>query len=232
MKGIKYAGVVCCLAALAGCTTMAGRSTKDPGEKLQRAAEDISTKYEPVEAERLIREAINAYGKKNDQLGLAEAYRQYGLFFRSNAVNTAEDYYQENGFLDKTVRFSDRYEKAIDYFNLSKDLFSALSRYDALSGLYVSLAKTYDLTNRRDEACNAFYKSLESFALFKLNNPEVDERRSEEITDYMDYVESMKQQAGCPETVVPAVPSQPTEPSLSAPTSPYAPQTESAPTTP
>ena len=218
MKGMKYTLALCCLVMEAGCATISWLASDDPAVKLRSAAEDFGQKNEPVAAEKLIREAIDSYGRKSDQLGLAEAYRQYGLFYRSNAVSTAADYYEEYGFLDKTVAFKDRYEKAIEHFNLSRYLYEDLGRYDDLSTRYISLAKTYDMTNRLDEACNAFYKSLESFALFKLNNPETDESRSDEIASYREYVESMRKQAGCPDTPV-----QPAKPSPPAPTSPYAP---------
>jgi len=220
MKGTKFALVLCCIAALTGCAAMFGRSTSDPAVKLQWASELFSSKDEPVEAEKLIRDAIDMYELKRDHLGLAEAYRQYGLFFRSNAVSKFEDYYNTNGFLDEKVKFKDRYVKAIEYFNKSKELYADFGHYDVLSNLYISLAKTYVLTNRQDEACSAFTKSVESFTRFKKENQDVQEQRSLEITNYMEYVDLMKKQAGCPEEPPPP-PAKPAP--RPAPTSPYAP---------
>ena len=217
---MKVFAAFCCLAALVGCAAMFGRSTGDPAVKLQWASELFSSKDDPVQAEKLIREAIDMYELKRDHLGLAEAYRQYGLFFRSNAVTKFESYYKVNGFLDEKVKFKDRYSKAIEYFNKSKDLYENYGHYDVLSNLYISLAKTYDIMNRQDEACEAFTKSVASFTRFKTANQEAQEQRALEIANYMEYVGLMKKQAGCPD--IPPPPPPPPTPKP-APTSPYAP---------
>jgi len=227
MKGMKYALAVCCIGALAGCASMFGPTTSDPAVKLQWAEENLVRNTDPAAAEKLIRDAMEIYEKKKDRPGLAEAYRQYGLFLRSYSVSNAAEYYTEEGFLDKTVRFNDRYGKAIEYFNMSRDLFADLGRYDTLASVYVSLAKTYDLTNRRDEACKAFDKSLESYARFKMAGQKTDERRderrSEEIASYIDYVDAMKKQTECPAVTVPIISLPP------APLSPYSPPRDPAP---
>ena len=188
----------------------------------------MSRKNEPARAEDLIRKALEISAKRMDRPGLAEAHRQYGLFFRSHAVNMAAEHYREEGFLDTTVRFEDRYAKAIEHFNASRDLFETLGRYDALASVYVSLAKTYDLTNRQNEACQAFNKSLESFARYKMMNQKLDEHRSEEIARYIDYVDAMKTQSGCPDATVPII-SPPPPPASSPPPSRPAPAASAAP---
>ena len=220
MRRMTNALAFCCVAALTGCAALFGPSTDDPAVKLKWASELFSSKEEPIEAEELIRDAIDSYEMKRDHLGLAEAYRQYGLFFRSNAVSKFEDYYQKEGFLDEKVLFKDRYKKAIEYFNKSKDLFADYGKYDVLSNLYISLAKTYDIMEKREEACEAFTKSVESFARFRNENKEEQEQRALEIANYMEYVGVMKKQAGCPETPPPPPPPPTPKP---APTSPYAP---------
>lgn len=220
MRGTMNALALCCVVTLTGCAALFGPSTDDPAVKLRWASELFSSKDEPVDAEELIRDAIDSYELKRDHLGLAEAYRQYGLFFRSNAVSKFEDYYQREGFLDEKVIFKDRYKKAIEYFNKSKDLFADYGKFDVLSELYVSLAKTYDIMEKRDEACEAFTKSIDSFTRFKHENKEVQEQNTLEIANYMEYVNIMKRQAGCPEIIPPPPPPPAPKP---APTSPYAP---------
>ena len=198
MKGMKFLIAVGCLAALIGCAGIFGRSTDDPAVKLKWASELYASQDDPVPAERLIIEALETYKKQNDQPGMAEAYRQYGLFFRSNAVGKFAEHYREEGFLDRTANFKDRYNRAIVYFNKSKDIFIELKQYDALSNLYISLAKTYDLMNRLEEACSAFDQSLESHDAFTKANPDAKSLRSEETENYEEYIGIMKKQAGCP----------------------------------
>jgi tetratricopeptide (TPR) repeat protein len=191
---------------LGGCATVPGRSSDDPAVKLELASELFSSKDEPVRAEELIREAIARYKRDGNQLGLAEAYRQYGLFYRSLAVGKFERYYREKGFEDSLVKFDQRYEKAAEYFNRAKDLYGDYGHIDVISNLYISLAKTYDLMNRRKEACAAFDAGLEKYLAYKKGNPEAQELLSEEMQRYEEYIGILKQQAGCsePPAAVPA----------------------------
>ena len=199
MNLMKSLIAICCLSALLGCATLFTNKPEDPSGKLREAAELFSSKDEPIEAEELLRDVVKVYLKNQDDLGLAEACRQFGLFYRSNAVNKFEKYYIKEGFLDKTVEFSTRYEKAIEYFNKAKDLFSVNKQYDVLSNLQLSIAKTYDLMNQHENACIAFDQGLESHYIFKQSvAPEVQELRAEEIENYEEYIRLMKKQAGCP----------------------------------
>ena len=128
--------------------------------KLQRASENFNKLDEPVKAEKLIFDAMEQYSKEKNQLGLAEAYRQYALFLRSNAVEKFEEYFTEEGFEDETVTFKTRYEKAVEYFNKSKDLYQDYGHLDILSNIYISLAKTYAIMGKQQESCDAFSKGL------------------------------------------------------------------------
>ncbi|OGW34063.1 MAG: hypothetical protein A2X58_13040 [Nitrospirae bacterium GWC2_56_14] len=189
---------VCCVATLVGCATLQSKP-EDPSGKLREAVELFSRKDEPVEAEELLHDVVEVYEKNQDDLGLAEAYRQFGLFYRSNAVNKFEEYYLKEGFLDKTVKFSARYEKAIEYFNKARDIYAADRQYAVLSNLQLSIAKTYDLMNQHENACAAFDQGLENHLAFKKSaDPETLELRADEIANYEQYMGAMKKQAGCP----------------------------------
>ena len=199
MKMIKWLAALGCVITLAGCAVIFGRSTDDPAVKLQWASELFSSKDEPVEAEKLLHEAEEMYEEKSDQLGLAETYREYGLFYRSNAVTKFKKHYREDeGFLDRTVKFDKRYDKAVEYFNRSKDIYSDYGRIDKLADIYISLAKTYDMMDKQKEACDAFTQGLEKFAAYKQASPEAEELRSEELANYEEYIGIMKKQSGCP----------------------------------
>ena len=229
MTVMKYCAAVLCLAALAGCASIFGRSTKDPAVMLEWSSEEFNSKDNPVAAEELLQEALQVYRKKMDRLGQAEAFRQYGLFLRSNAVGKFKDHYTTIGFLDESVRFSSRYEKSLEYFTKSRAIFADYNRFDVVSAIDVSMAKTYDIMNRMDEACAAFSRGIESYVRFKNEAQEVLEQRDLEIASYREYIDLMMRQAGCPES--PAAPS--VEPvkrtQKPVPTSPYAPPLEAAP---
>ena len=199
MSLMKSFLAICCLTTLIGCATLFRSVPEDPSAKLKEATELFSSKDDPVEAEELLHDVVKVYGKNQDQLGLAEAYRQFGLFYRSNAVNKFEKYYLKEGFIDKTVKFSTRYEKAIEYFNKAKDIFAANKQYAVLSNLQLSIAKTYDLMNQHENACTAFDQGLQNHLAFKKSAaPDALELRAEEIANYEHYLGIMKKQAGCP----------------------------------
>jgi tetratricopeptide (TPR) repeat protein len=190
---------ICCLATLVGCAAMLRSTPADPSGKLKEAEELFSSKDEPVQAEKLLHEVAETYGKNQDDLGLAETYRQFGLFYRSNAVNKFEKYYLKEGFLDKTVKFPARYQKSIEYFNKAKEIFSTNRQYAVLSNLQISLAKTYDLMNQHELACTAFDQGLENHLAFKKSaTQDALDLHKEEIANYEEYIGIMKKQAGCP----------------------------------
>lgn len=229
MTAMRWWAAVCCLAALAGCASIFGRSTKDPAVMLTWASEEFNSKDNPVAAEELLQEALQVYRKKMDRLGQAETYRQYGLFLRSTAVGKFRDHYNTIGFLDESVKFSNRYEKSLDYFTKSRAMFADYNKFDVISAIDISMAKTYDIMNRQDDACAAFSRSIESYVRFKNETQESLEQRDLEIGNYREYVDLMMKQAGCPESPA-APPVSPAKATLKpAPTSPYAPPLEPAP---
>src|SRR6267378_1202521 len=74
------------LLGFAGCAAFGVPATTDPAGKLRDATALFDRQDRPLPAERLIREALELYQKNGDQLGVAEAYRTYGFFFRSGSV--------------------------------------------------------------------------------------------------------------------------------------------------
>ena len=197
MRPIRYMIMLCCLVAMAACASTFNRSPEDPALKLKMASELFSSKDDPVAAEKLLQESLEAYARNKDQRGLADAYRQFGLFYRSNAVNKAEKYFRERGFLDKTVVFNQRYQKAVEYFNRSKDIYASLGQIEIVSNLYVSLGKTSMMMSRPELACEYLNKGLENYAAYKQANPGAKELHSEEMANYEEYIASLKMQAGC-----------------------------------
>ena len=73
-------------AVFGGCAGVGIVATSNPVAILRDATDRFERRDSPVIAEKLIRQALVSYQKNNDQLGLASAYRTYGFFFRSAAV--------------------------------------------------------------------------------------------------------------------------------------------------
>jgi len=187
--------IIVLVTILPGC---AGRRTKDPAVMLQWASEEFSSKDDPIQAEERLQEALQIYRKSMDRLGLAETYRQYGLFLRSNAVTKFQQHYNTVGFLDESVKFTNRYQKAVEYFLKAKDIFEENKKYDTLSTVYISLAKTYAHLGRELEGCDSLTKGLASYNAYKKANPDMKEFHAEEVADYEEYIGILRQQLACP----------------------------------
>ena len=196
-----FSAALCC-ALLAGCASTFGRSTDDPAANLRLASELFSRRDKPAEAEELILDTLKMCQKTGNRLGKAEAYRQYALLLRSYAVEKNERYYREEGFENKDIQFAKRYEKAIEYFIESREIFADYGRYDKLADIDIGMAKTYAHMNRSQEACDSLAKSEESYKAYKASDPDIKEYHAEELADYEEYLGILKQQLACPEVPV------------------------------
>lgn len=194
MKMTTVLILICCITLFAGC---AARSTTDPALKLTWAAEEFGWKEDPLAAEELLQSALQTYRKQMNRIGLAETYRQYGLFLRSHSVTKFQEHYQQVGFLDETVRFNTRYEKALEYFNRSREIFTEQNQPGELSNVYLSIAKTYALMNKVPESCENLAKGRASYVSVRTVKPEVREVGTEEAANFDAYVTLMQKQMGC-----------------------------------
>ncbi|MDH4162133.1 MAG: hypothetical protein OEW15_05515 [Nitrospirota bacterium] len=189
--------VIFLVISLAGCATLGSRSSDDPALMLRQAAELYSSESDPVHAEQLIRDAMTIAVTRKDLAGLAESYRQYGLFFRSTAVGRFEAHYRDDGFLDRDAAFDARYENSIRYLRAAEVLFAKLRRFDALSEVYAGMAKTFLLMNNMPEACEAFDLSISNHSEHQKALAAASETPVKDPDPENEYLKAMKQQAGC-----------------------------------
>ena len=100
---------------LGGCAAALVPQTGDPKEKIAWAYWLFDDSLRPLPAENLLHESIEIYKSANDQAGLAEAYKAYGVFLRSYSIEKWRKIYIERGFIDQSVTFENRYKKSISY---------------------------------------------------------------------------------------------------------------------
>jgi tetratricopeptide (TPR) repeat protein len=149
------------LATLGACSAMGVAESSDPAIKLRQANELFVKEDRPVPAERLIHEALEIYEKNGDQLGMAEAFRTYGFFYRSTAVERWEKVYRaETGFFDKSVRFDERFQKSAEYFEKSATTFERAGAPDRAVNAEFNRGMTYFFAKDTAGACEAYDKSL------------------------------------------------------------------------
>jgi tetratricopeptide (TPR) repeat protein len=198
MRALFLALLVCAFSViLGGCAGVGLVAISDPAAKLREAGDLFDRQDRPLGAERLIREAIERYRKDNDQLGLANAYRTYGFFFRSSAIEGKwSRYYRENGFLDKSASFGAKYEKSIEYFEKARTIFADYKRFDALTSVNLNIGFTYEVMGYREAACQAFDRSLEN----NRDNLQISKAKvvlPQGFATYEEFLAPHRERAGC-----------------------------------
>jgi tetratricopeptide (TPR) repeat protein len=197
MLRLVYIFAICAI-ALVGCAGVGVVGTSDPATKLNDAGDLFDRQDRPLIAERLIREAIDIYQSNKDQLGLAEAYRTYGFFFRSPSIEGKwSKYYRENGFLDRSATFNSRYANSIEYFERARTIFAANNRFDALTNVDLNMGFTYVAMGNGAAACQAFEKSLESNRENLRQNPTAKPALPKGFPSYEAFVADRKKRYGC-----------------------------------
>jgi tetratricopeptide (TPR) repeat protein len=181
-----------------GCAAFGVPASSDPREKLGQAVYLYEKQDRPLPAERLIREAHEIYLSKSDDLGLAESYRQYAFLLKSPAVGHWEPHYRKGGFLDKSVSFDTRFEKAIEYLQKARDIYAKHGKYDALSNVNLVMGHIYlSYIGDENRACEYYDKSLEDHQEFMKVEPDAKISLPEGFESFSDYIAAAKKRAKC-----------------------------------
>lgn len=187
--------------ALAGCaggpTRAPAPESGSPERKLAEAQRLIDVEAKPVPAEALIREAIDAYAARNDHAGLGQAYRVYGLFFRSASVEQWRAHFEKKRFLEPNTAYRDRFDRSVEYLNRAEIEFSGLERYDELADLEKEKARTYYYAGDVSNACAAYDESVAFYARHRAAHPRREQVLPPGFGSYEAYIRSLKKAAKC-----------------------------------
>jgi tetratricopeptide (TPR) repeat protein len=196
-KILLICATILSLQLITGCAAMFVPSTDDPARKLASAQNLVEKQGRPIPAERLIREAIDVYAEQKNEIGLAQAYRIYGIFFNAQAINNWQKYYQENGFMDKSASYETRYQKALEYFEKSLSLAVKNQNIDMPSNLYLLMGFSYQNLKKTDDACRAFDKSLAAHKIMVTQNPQTKISVPKEYSSFENGVNKFKRDLSC-----------------------------------
>ena len=184
------------LLSLVSCAGVGIVATSDPDVKLQDATVLFDRYNRPRPAEMLIREAIAIYEERGDRKGLGRAYETYGLLLVSASVQRWEHVYRRDGFRDKSLKFDDRYAKAVEYFERAEPLLREAEQFDLLTGLYYNKAYALNGATRHAEACDSFARSLEAYQENMRRNPAA-KPNTAGFASVPDAIEDGKRRLGC-----------------------------------
>ncbi len=184
------------LLVLCGCVGI-GAPILSP-ELNAKNAEALINHGRPLPAESLIEVTIERSKKKNDEIGLAIAYGAYAGFLQSRTVTEWREYYEKNGFIDSSVNFENRNEKAREYWQKALDLYIKNAEYARASNVYINLASLdfFEFENKQ-AACQDIALSLQYHNQFKETHPGETVVLPEGIATFDDFIEAAKKQLEC-----------------------------------
>ena len=201
MRAVRVLWVCALSTVLGGCAGTGNEAMRDPAAKLHHAEDLYERQDRPLTAEKLIREAIETYRQGSDQVGLAEAYRTYGFFLRSESVEGKwSKHFVDEGFLDTSVTFENRYEKSIDYLEKARTIFEAYRRYDSLTNINLNIGFTYEVLGNLEAACRAFDRSVGNNRDSQVLDTHLQVGLPKGFATYEDFLAPHRKRAGCEET--------------------------------
>lgn len=188
---------------LGGCVAVRSDSGVDPLAKLNDAELLFRQQDQPVQAEKLIREAMDVYAERDDAHGLGNAYREYADLLRSDSVSGKwAAYYREHGFRDRTVTYDNRmaksseyYATALRYYSRAEAQMQKAKQFGPLTNVYFNMAMSYRQLGEKKEACEYFDRTLDAYEENTRRNPNA--RPYSPTGSVPGLVDSLKKQAGC-----------------------------------
>lgn len=199
MRAVINKLFLCTLSLIvAGCAGVGVIARSDPATKLRDAGDLFERQDQPLMAEKLIREAIESYQNRNDQQGLADAYRTYGFFFRSPAIEGKwSRYYREKGFLDESASFDARYGRSVQYLEQARAIYEEYRRFDALTNVNLNIGFTYEVMGYGAAACEAFDRSLENNRDNLRQSPKARLTLPQGYATYEEFLAPHQERVGC-----------------------------------
>lgn len=171
--------------------------SNDPKIKIRDAYELFDHEQRPLPAERLIQQAMAIYQSNHDDLGLADAYRAYGFFFRSAAVEKWHKAYEASAFIESGATFANRHDKSIEYFEKAAAIFEKHQKFDELTNVYLNLGFTYEFAKQPEKACAQYKKSVASNRLQMKEHPGVSTTLPQGFSSYEAYVNAILERLKC-----------------------------------
>jgi len=166
---------------LGGCSLLLGPLLADPYIQLDRAT-GLIRQNRPLPAEPLIVNAMAAYEKQNNLMGVGLANQDYGILLTSADLAPR---LRQHHFLDSSVTSDNRLAKGAEYFDRSLDYFRRAAQqdldaadYSHLYMVYFNTAVTYHWIGKRAQACDWMEKSAVTADEYDRRKPNAKASRS------------------------------------------------------
>lgn len=191
------------ISMITGCAGFGVLESSDPMVKLNDAEHLFRVQDRPLIAERLIREAMEIYVKRDDPVGIGHANREYAdLLLSPSVVSKWSNFYMKNGFLDKDVTYENRIEKSKEYYLKALSYYSRaalelaqVEKYDALTNVYFNMGWSFYRLNNLVDACQFYDKAIGANAEYLKRNP--DTKDDAPIRTVEAFMRARKKEAAC-----------------------------------
>lgn len=176
---------------LTGCAGVGVMYSSDPYQKLENARVLFQAEHRPLAANRLINEVIDTCEQSKDRKCLGTAWVVYAQLLSSPSAKKWEEDSGKGQFPEN------RYEKSIEYFDKAAITFIGIKRYDAATNAYYNQAITYDLMQRKTEACSSYLKSVDTYKQNIAENPNVKPYVPPGFSTYENFISAERERVGC-----------------------------------
>lgn len=141
----------------------AAETAKDAMSKIGSAMSYLDKLGRPVPAEEDLKDAEAICKEIHDDACLAQAWRAWGYYFRSDALARWKGArFNGPALYDPSVKFEQRYERSIQYYDKALDLYAGMHDTHWISNIEMQKAFAYQRGNRLDDACRALQASREA----------------------------------------------------------------------
>ena len=189
-----FASATLMLLALSGCAASGVPETDDPYRKLAQARQQEDSGRLAV-AKRLIFEAMETFEEREDEMGLAEAYRSYGFFVRVNG----EDAIVRLGPAAAAPTNKDgRMDKSIEYFRKALAIVEARDELGLMTNLQYNIGVSQYYADKRAEACTSLDSSLAAYRKSLEVKPDLVVELPPGVKDYPELIDRTKAEFSCP----------------------------------
>jgi hypothetical protein len=159
----RLTGWVAAATLAASGHALAADTAKDAMQKIGSATSYLDKLGRPVPAEEDLRDAEAICKTLHDDACLAQVWRAWGYYFRSDALaqwKGAKVY--GPALYDKSVTFEQRYDRSLEYYDKALALYATLNDTHWIANIEMQKAFAYERSRRIHQACLSLQASREA----------------------------------------------------------------------
>jgi hypothetical protein len=184
---------VIAVAFIASCSGVGLVATDDPYVKVAQAKQ-MGEAGRAAQARRLLNEAMTTFQAKGDDLGMAEAHRQFGFLARTGGAREGVILVRDP---ETTPLTQEDWDLSDRHFKEAADLYARNNRTDMVANVYLNLGIGSALRGDKTQSCAYFDQSLATYRQWEAVHPGGKVELPRNIKSFADLIARAKLEAGC-----------------------------------